>query len=93
MTELSNESVFYYVSPCYFCIHYNKNGSEGIFTRACKAFTTKIPDDIWKHIVNHQSNYPGDHGIMFELDPDMKSEYIREIKKINSIALMMRESA
>lgn len=92
MTELESDSVFYYVSPCYFCIHYNKDGLGGIFTRACKAFTTKIPDDIWKHVVNHQSNYPDDHGILFELDPDKKPEYIKEIKKLNQIALMMRDS-
>ena len=48
---------------CYLCKHFNKK------TRlTCAAFPDGIPSPIVNGEIAHLKPYPGDHGIVFEVD-------------------------
>ena len=51
------------IAKCHFCRHLN----QGEF--GCSAFPDGIPDEILSGEVDHETPYPGDGGIQFELDP------------------------
>lgn len=52
------------------CRHYagirQPDGTERIENHYCRAFPTKIPDEIAYGDNLHLSPYPGDHGIQYE---------------------------
>ena len=52
----------YFSEVCFGCVHWDE--SDYVIHR-CKAFPDGIPLDIWLGKNNHQSPYPGDHGIQF----------------------------
>ena len=49
----------------------NFNGMDDIKKEVtCKAFPSKIPDELFSGKVSHRSPYPGDHEILFEFVGD-----------------------
>jgi hypothetical protein len=49
--------------PCLLCRHFD---AENRLTETCAAFPDGIPEIILAGRHNHQTPYPGDHGIQFE---------------------------
>ena len=60
---------------CFYCKHFNKK-KHG----TCTAFPRDIPAKIYLSEVEHLTPYEGDHGIQFELDPDLSAESLRNYK-------------
>jgi len=55
--------------PCYFCKNFIGSGMD---FRKCHAFPDGIPYAIWVAEHMHQTPYPGDNGIQFEVRDDAK---------------------
>ena len=57
---------------CVFCKHFRaeSTGDEP----DCAAFA-EIPDSIFRGEIEHRQPYPGDGGILFELDPAHEAEF------------------
>lgn len=53
----------HYSEVCTFCSNYLPGSETGV---TCRAFSEKIPDEIWSGKNKHTEPYPGDHGIRFE---------------------------
>ncbi|MCX7998724.1 MAG: hypothetical protein N3A69_07195 [Leptospiraceae bacterium] len=45
---------------------------NGESTKRCKAFPNGIPLEIFENKFDHENPYPGDNGIRFELDDELK---------------------
>ena len=60
---------------CIYCKHYDKHNPC-----RCGAFPKIIPPQIFFSKVEHITPYEGDHGIQFELDPDLSAESLRNYK-------------
>jgi len=59
---LDGDDHFHPYSPvCTHCIH-----KISFWPRTCKAFSTRIPDEIWLGENDHTQPYEGDQGIQFE---------------------------
>jgi hypothetical protein len=50
---------------CFRCVNF-----DGVPEWSCRAFPTRIPDDIVENTVDHTKPHAGDHGIRFEQVPD-----------------------
>jgi hypothetical protein len=58
-------------SECALCAHFFSSGTSNREQKPrCKAFPDGIPSGLGSTI-SHQHPYPGDHGIQFELHPDL----------------------
>ncbi len=53
---------------CTFCKHFQ------VRDWSCTAFPKGVPDDLVFGDVSHDEPYPGDHGIRFELNPDLDAD-------------------
>jgi hypothetical protein len=49
---------------CAFCKHFTPRGD-------CAAFPGQIPAEVFYVAHDHRLPYPGDHGVRFEIDPDL----------------------
>ena len=58
------------VPLCRTCTHFKRNNKEDV--AACKAFPDGIPVDIIIGRKSHKQPVEGDHGLQFELAPDMQ---------------------
>lgn len=56
---------------CHNCIHFDATSLEMV----CAAFPAGIPSEIVIGNEDHVTAYPGDHGIQFELKPELKAYY------------------
>ena len=54
-----------FAPSCMTCVHYHRQG----LPLTCDAFPERIPDLIWIKGDPHTSPVPGDHGIVYKLDP------------------------
>ena len=58
---------------CMWCKHFHRSGHL-----ACDAFPEGIPEAIWYHQDDQIQPFPGDHGIQFELDEEVRlPSYLR----------------
>jgi hypothetical protein len=55
--------------------------------RTCEAFPVRnsIPLPIWLGEHDHQSPYPGDHGIQFELHPQATAKAVAEFMRLRTL--------
>ena len=60
---------------CIYCKHYNRRRPG-----TCNAFPQDIPAKFSLGKAEHLTSYEGDHGIQFELDPDLSAESLRNYK-------------
>ena len=56
---------------CFYCKHYNHQP-----LCSCAAFPEGIPSRIFLSREEHLTPYEGDHGIQFELDPNLSQELV-----------------
>ena len=61
---------------CMYCKHYNRKDPG-----TCKAFPRDIPAKFSLGEAEHLTPYEGDHGIQFELDPNLSPDAVRRYKK------------
>lgn len=57
------------ISQCELCKHFHglKHSEDKVFKQpTCSAFMNGIPEELMWSIVPHDTNYPGDNGILFE---------------------------
>jgi len=54
------------IPQCSKCL--NKYKPDGTRIMKCKAFPAGIPEEIILNEISHKKPYPGDNGILFELD-------------------------
>ena len=74
VTELDREfEIPVYSRVCLPCRHLTDSGN-----RRCRAFPDGIPMPIWKGQNKHRDPYPGDNGIVFELDEKWALAVARE---------------
>jgi hypothetical protein len=59
---------------CNFCKHWSEEGD-------CAAFPGQIPLDVFYGRHDHRDPYPGDHGIRFELAPDLSPEMLSAYRR------------
>ena len=63
-------------SRCIYCKHYNLRDPG-----TCDAFPRGIPAKfVWSE-AEHLTPSEGDHGILFELDPNLSEDEVRRYKK------------
>ena len=60
------------IFQCSFCVHLRRKPREEMTHHTCDAFPDGIPDEVGHNRFIHIKPYPGDNGILFEHDPDMK---------------------
>lgn len=59
------------IYQCFYCVHLIKISREEMRKlTACKAFPEGIPEDMIRNRFIHNKSYPGDHGILFQQDPN-----------------------
>ena len=61
---------------CIYCKHYNSKRPG-----TCTAFPRDIPAKFSLGEAEHLTPYDGDHGIQFELDPNLSPDAVRRYKK------------
>ena len=61
---------------CMYCKHYNRKRPG-----TCAAFPRDIPAKFSLGEAEHLTPYDGDHGIQFELDPNLSPDAVRRYKK------------
>ncbi|MEM7346614.1 MAG: hypothetical protein AAF485_20415 [Chloroflexota bacterium] len=49
---------------CLSCQHFDRSQEQA---KACNAFPEGIPEEIWTNQHDHNTPYPGDQGIRFEI--------------------------
>ena len=57
---------------CVYCKHYNRNDPG-----TCRAFPQGIPGRFIIGTIEHLAPYNGDHGIQFELDPNLDADSVK----------------
>ncbi len=62
---------------CIYCKHFNKRGRG-----SCPAFPNGIPGRILLGTIDHVNPYEGDHGIQFELDPNLSAKSLQNYKDL-----------
>ena len=60
---------------CMYCKHFNRQRHG-----RCAAFAGRIPATFILGEAEHLTPYDGDHGIQFELDPNLSAESLRNYK-------------
>ena len=63
-------------SRCIYCKHYNRNDPG-----TCDAFPRGIPAKFIHLEAEHLTPSEGDHGIFFELNPQLNADSLRRYKK------------
>ncbi len=56
------------ISPCWVCAHWIRN-DDVVFGR-CEAYPDGVPGEFIRTEKVHNVPFPGDHGIIFEQDPN-----------------------
>ena len=72
---------------CLFCRHFHHSDAADV-PLSCKAFE-EIPDEIFLRHFLHTREFPGDNGVVFELNPEMRSEF----DEISELKALVRRSA
>jgi hypothetical protein len=63
---------------CLFCAHYHEDA--GIDEDDCAAFE-EIPDEIFRGDLDHTTPFPGDRGLRFRLNEELREE-LEEINQL-----------
>ncbi|MBX6365191.1 MAG: hypothetical protein IRZ00_15080 [Gemmatimonadetes bacterium] len=57
---------------CIMCRHFAEGEPEGTPAFFCSAFPAGIPQEILSGEFDHRQPFPGDRGVRFERDPDVR---------------------
>ena len=65
------------LSQCFYCLRKGNNLN-------CQAFIVQIPQPIYDNDFLHIETYPGDNGITFALNPELKEEYLGFLNQLRA---------